>query len=352
LNRLYRFWARLDVAVILLFILLLLAGLGSCFPQISPPAATDADRLAEWEAAIRARYGTLADLLSTGGFFSFFRSPVFVLPILLLTVATLMCTLDRWRGVWRRVFHTPVRCSDSAFESASLAVELTVDSTVDVPHLLGQALERRGFRVRSESAETTLHLRGDRNRLASLATLVTHLAVLLLLLGVALTSGRGWREEITVGPDQSVGIGHGSGLALRNEGFTVTRYGDGSASGYEAQVAIVEGDREKQRSLVRLNEPLAYDGIRFTLQSYQATGDKYTVTLLAVRDPGLGLVFGAGFLLLWGLAVSFNFPHCRVYARAEPDGALRVIGRAGRQAPDFWREFAALAAELKQAIGR
>jgi cytochrome c biogenesis protein ResB len=221
-----------------------------------------------------------------------------------------------------------------------------------VSHLLGEALERRGFRVRFESTDTTRHLRGDRNRLAPLATLVTHLAVLLLLLGAALTGARGWREEITVGPGQSAGIGHADGLALRNEGFTVTRYGDGSASGYEAQVVVVEGDRDAKRGYVRLNEPLAYNGIRFTLQGYQAIGDEYTVTLLVARDPGLGLVFGAGFLLLVGLTVSFSFPHCRVYARAEPDGALRVIGRADRQAPDLRREFAALAAELEQAIER
>jgi cytochrome c biogenesis protein ResB len=351
LRRLYRFWARLDVAATLLFILLLLAALGSCLPQISPSAAADADRLAEWEVATRAKYGALAGLLTTGRA-SYFRSSVFVLPILLLAVATLVCTLDRWRRVWRRAFHTPVRCPDSVFETASHAVELTVDSTVDASHLLGEALEQRGFRVRFESMETALHLRGDRNRLAPLATLVTHLAVLLVLLGAALTSGGGWRKEITVGPGQSAGIGRGSGLALRNEGFTVTRYADGSASGYEARVVVAEGDQDVKRGHVRLNEPLVYNGIRFTLQGYQATGDEYTVTLLAVRDPGLGLVVGAGFLLLLGLTVSFNFPHCRVYARAEPEGRLRVIGRAGRQAPHFGREFAALAAELEQVIGR
>jgi cytochrome c biogenesis protein ResB len=348
---LYRFWARLDVAAILFLILLLLAALGSCLPQISPSAAADTDRLAEWETAIRARYGALAGLLTTGRV-SYFRSSVFVLPILLLAVATLVCTLDRWQRVWRRAFHAPVRCPDSAFETASHTIELAVESMVDASHLLGEALERRGFRVRLESTETARHLRGDRNRLAPLATLVTHLAVLLLLLGAALTSGRGWREEITVGPGQSAGIGRGSGLTLRNEGFTVTRYADGSASGYEAQVVVVEGDQDVKRGHVRLNEPLVYNGIRFTLQSYQTTGDEYTVTLLAARDPGLGLVVGAGFLLLFGLTVSFNFPHCRVYARAEPEGRLRVIGRAGRQAPDFWREFAALAAELEQVIGR
>jgi cytochrome c biogenesis protein ResB len=349
---LYRFWARLDVAATLFFILLLLAALGSCFPQVSPSTVADADWLAEWEAAIRARYGALADPLITSGAFSYFRSPVFVFTVLLLAVATLVCTLVRWRRVWRRVFHTPVRCPDSAFEAASHTVELAVESTVDASHLLDEALERRGFRVRFENTETTLHLRGDRNRLAPLATLVTHLAVLLLLLGAGLTSGRGWREEITVGPDRSAEIGRVDGLALRNEGFTVTRYADGSASGYEAQVVVVEGDRDVKRGYVRLNEPLVYNGIRFTLQGYQATADQYTVTLLAARDPGLGLVFGAGFLLLVGLTVSFNFPHCRVYARIEPDGALRVIGRAGRQAPDFGREFAALAAELERAIER
>ncbi len=222
-----------------------------------------------------------------------------------------------------------------------------------------ECLERRGFRARTEVAPTnqpanhpTIHLRGDRYRLSPLATLVTHAAVLLLLVGVVLSSGYGWREELTIGPGETADVGHGSGLTLRYEEFTIARYPDGSVASYEAQVSIAEEGREVKRGRVRVSEPLTYGPVGLYLQSYAGTDGRYSVTLLAVHDPGYGLVITAGFLLLLGLTVSFNFPHCCIHARIEPEGTLRLAGRADRRAYDFKREFGALVEEIKQAVGR
>ena len=350
-KRIWRFFARLNIAAILIAIILLLSVLGSFFPQLPPTIAADPERLARWETAVRARYGALTGLLSASGAFRCFRSPVFLVPVALLALATLVCTLDRWRGLWRRAFHRPVRCSDVALDTAPHTARLTISP----PRFGGagggivrECLERRGFRVRTTKVVTTNHiyLRGDRNRLSPLATLVTHLAVILLLVGVALSSGYGWREQITIGPGETAEVGHGSNLALRYEKFTIARYPDGSVAGYEAEMSIAEEGREVKRGSVRVNEPLTYGGVGLYLQSYARTEGRYSVTLLAVHDPGYGLVIAAGFLLLLGLTVSFNFPHCWVHARIEPQGTLRLAGRADRRACDFGREFEALVKEI------
>ena len=360
----------MDVAAILIVVVLLLAALGSCFPQLPSSVAADPERLAQWEAGIRAKYGVLTDLLTASGAFRCFRSPLFLVPLTLLAVATLVCTLDRWRGVWRRAFHRPVRCSDAALDGAPHTARLTLPPPPagggETPPLAGEggggetpplaggaggvvreSLERRGFRVRSETAGGALYLRGDRNRLAPLATLVTHLAVLLLLLGAALGSGYGWREEITIGPGETVEVGHESGLALRNDGFTIARYLDGSIAAYEAEVTVVVEGREVRRGIVRVNEPLTYGGVGLYLRGYAGTEGRHSVTLLAVRDPGYSPAIVAGFLLLLGLTVSLNFPYRCVHARIEPEGTLRLAGRAERRACDFGREFALLVEELR-----
>jgi cytochrome c biogenesis protein len=363
LKRAIRFLARLDVAAVLIVVAMLLAGLGSCFPQVSPAVASDPERMARWEAGVRARYGGLADALAAGGAFGWFRSPVFLVVLALLALVTLVCTLERWRGVWRRARYHPVRCSDAALERAPHTASLNAPAGVYLPEVVRQVLEERGFRVRTTKVITTngtrnettngraVYVRGDRNRLAPLATLVTHLAVVLLLLGAALTGGFGWREEVTLGPGETVEVGHGSGLALRNEGFAVERYPDGSVAGYEAGVAVATEGRDAARGSIRVNEPLHYGGVGLLLHAYAETPDGASVTLLAVRDPGYGLAVVAGFLLLFGMTVSFNFPHCCVRARVAPEGALRLAGRADRRACDFWREFAALVEEIRRVVG-
>lgn len=354
-KRALRFLGRIDVAAVLILVLLLLAMLGSCFPQLSSAVAADPERLSRWKACVRARYGGLTDLLAAARTFRWFRSPVFLIPVALLAIAMFVCTLERWRGIWRRTFYRPVRCSDAAFDHASHTAVLSAAPSVGVARVVRERLRQRGFKVRTTEVVTTgerlVYLRGDRNWLAPLATLVTHVAVVLLLLGAALSGAFAWREEITVGPDETIQIGHGSGLALRNDEFAIERYPDGTVAGYQARVAVVAEGREPVRGTIRLNEPLHYHGVGLLLQAYQETAGGTSVTLLAVRDPGYGLVIAAGFLLLLGMTVSFNFPRCCVRTCVEPEGALRLAGWADRRACDFGREFALLVEEIERAIG-
>lgn len=360
LRRVWRLGRRLNVAAVVIFVVLLLAAFGSCFPQFPPAFDADPQELARWEAAARAKYGTLVGLLAASGVFHWFRSLVFLITLGLLVLLTSVCTLGRWWSVWKRAFHRPVRRSDGAFASATYAADLSAPPEVDLPGIVRGALKERGFYVRSETVGDVMHLRGDRGRLASLGTLVTHLAVLLLTVGVVLSGVCGWREEVMVRPEETVAVGHGSRLAVRGEGFAIARYPDGSVASYEAEVAVVRTGEERvgTRGRVRVNEPLIYDGISFVLSSYEEVGDGYRATLLAVRDPGYGPVVVAGFLLLFGVTVSFNFPHCWVCVRIEQGGKLlpgertevRFAGWADRRSWGFEREFASLVQQVARSV--
>lgn len=347
LKRTWHFLARLNVASVLIAVTLSSVALGSCFPQLSTSVAADAERLARWEMAVRARYGDLTDALAVGGAFQWFRSPAVWIPLALLAAATLVCTLDRWRSVWRRVSHSPVVLSDVAFNVAPYTACLRLPPTFELPRILHQCLKGLGFRVQTETAGDVLYMRGDRHRLTGLATLVTHLAALLILAGTVLSSAYGWREELTIEPGQTAEVGRGSRLAVRNEGFTIARYLDESVAAYQAQVVVFEDGQEVRSGNLQVNAPLAYKGIALYLHAYGAREGGYSVTLLAVDDPGYGLVIAAGFLLLLSLTLSFNFPRAWIQARLLPDGSLHLAGWAERRAYHFENEFAMLMEDVQ-----
>lgn len=356
---------RLDLASALLLALLLLAILGSYVPQRPSSLADDPERQAQWHRDVRATYGRLTDVLYAVGAFRWFSSPVFWLPAGLLLLATLACTIHRWRGVRRQAFHRPVRCSAPVLETRARTTTLSVSSAAEPASVVRDALERWGYQVRSRAEGDVVALRGDRYRLAPLATLVTHGAVLLLALGVLVSHVWGWRETLTVSRGETVKIGHvaneGAPLQLRSDGFVVTRYPDGKVAGYNAEIAIIGDGAEIARGHVRLNEPFVYRGVGFYLRSYtppgsvaeaeqQSEGEEYVVTLQAVRDPGYGLVVGAGLLLCLGLTVSFNFPHCCIRARIESPGVVHLVGRADRRAWGFDGAFDDLVTEIGRGM--
>jgi cytochrome c biogenesis protein ResB len=366
LDRALRFLAQTNVAVTLVLLVLLLAILGSCLPQSSLSVSNDLDDLARWERSVRERYGGLTDLLRAAGAFRWFQSPIFLLPTGLLVLAVLVCTVERWRGVWSRALHRPPRCSDATFDRAAHTAELHLPSATDPTGVVRKSLAQRGYVVRSEMDGGVIHMRGDRNRLAPLATLLTHAAVVVLVAGVAVSDVRGWREALTLLPGEEVEVqaaGHWrgkrphqsdgeSGLWVRNEGLTISHYADGRVAGYDAEVVISEGGLDAMCGHVRLNQPLSYRGVAFTLRSYTSHDEGHSVTLQAARDPGYGLVVVAGLLMFLGMTVSFNLPFCCIHVRIQPGGILRLAGRADRRAWRFEPEFAALVREIGKVAER
>ena len=351
LRRAWRFLGRIDLAGVLLFVLLFVAAFGSCFPQLSSVEA-DSQPSAAWEEAARGRYGELTDLLVAWGVFRWFHSPFVLVPLGLLALATLVCTLGRWQGIWRKAFQRPVRFSKDRLKTASQSTTLTLPAKFKASvweGLVREGLRQRGFSVRAEIDKDVLRLRGDRNRLAPLGTLVTHLAILLLLLSAVLSSVYRWREEITIEPNGTAEVGHRSGMVVGNDGFTIARYPDESPAGYEAQVSVSGEEWGVTRGSIQLGEPLTIRGVALYLQAYQETNSGYRLTLLAAHDPGYGPAIASGFLLLLGLTVSFHFPHCSVQAWIEPERVLTLAGSADRRAYDFGRTFAMLVEELGRA---
>jgi cytochrome c biogenesis protein len=347
--------SRTTIAAVLLAAILVLAAFGSLFPQRSRVISAEPQRLEQWEGLVSSRYGDLAASLRTAGAFTFFRSPLFVLLVALLGVVTLTCTRQRWRSVWLRATRQPLVCSTTALDAPPHTATLGAKPGVDHSTRLTQALAERGYRVLVGADGDLTYLRGDRNRLSPLATLVTHLTVLLLLLGAVLTGSLGWQEQLTLARGEAAAIGHNTGLAIRHASTAVTRHPDGSISGYTSEVTLSDGSAEEREGIVRVNAPIVWRGVRVLVSSYEADpggeGD-YAITLLAVHDPGFGLAIAAGLLLLAGITVSFNFPHAWVQARIEPSGGLRLAGRAERQAYGFATEFTSMVEELREGPNR
>jgi cytochrome c biogenesis protein len=342
LRRAWRWLARSDVAAILLALTILLMAIGSLFPQSTRDAAVGDGR---WEALIRDRYGAPAGLLAALGAFRFFRSPLFVGLLAVLVLATLVCTLNRWPAMWRGAWRRPARPPDALLDSAPYVASIAASPSADLPIRVRRCLRERGFRVISEANGEGIYLSGDRYSLARLASLVDHLAVVLLLIGAVMSAALGWRAELVLAPGQAASVGHGSPSNVRNDGFTILRYPDGSPANYEAQLRITDSKLTISGG-VAVNRPLALRGVHFYLSGYQPTAAGDTVTILAVHDPGYGWVVAGGLLLLLGVTVAIGFPHCSVHVRIAADGTLRLAGFADRGAISFGHEFAGLAAAL------
>jgi cytochrome c biogenesis protein ResB len=269
-----------------------------------------------------------------------------------LGLITLFCLLDRWQAIWRNAFKKEAQCPNVVFQAAPYTASLTLLAGSGFSQTLKENLEQRSFRLKLEHTSDTIHFRADRYRISVLATLVSHLGVVLLLAGVMLSAVFNWREVVILSPGEPITLAHQRNIHLQSEGFTIEHYPNGSASGYEAEIRLVDSNQEESLGKVRINEPLTYAGVSFFLQGFARTEAGDTITLLAVYDPGYAPIILAGFLLLLGISVTFNFPHCVIYGRIESGSLLRVAGSAERWSTDFEAEFSALVEKFQQGSGQ
>ncbi|HUR74783.1 MAG TPA: cytochrome c biogenesis protein ResB [Sporichthya sp.] len=199
-------WRQLTsmrTALILLFLLALGAIPGSLIPQqaVDPVAVAD----------FRARHGALAKWYDKASLFEVFASPWFSAIYLLLMVSLVGCLVPRTRVYLRAVRARPPatpRNLERLPEHRRITIEEDPDTALATATA---ALRGRRFRVQAYSVDGTGSVAAERGYLRDTGNLVFHLALVVVLIGIAWGHLYGMR---------------GSALVVEGQGFSnsVTQY--------------------------------------------------------------------------------------------------------------------------------
>jgi cytochrome c biogenesis protein len=252
----------------------------------------------------------MVDLFEKLGFFRIFTAPWFSFLLLLLIVSITVCTLDRTPRLWRAARHLRI-VQPEPFYDLRLPERARLG-----PSALGEAdvsnvLRDQRFRVWAVDGPDGLrHVYGDRNRYLKLATLLTHLGLILFLTGGFVTGAFGFEHVLAVAageaqPVQPVGTPHN--LIAKSVSFEAPRRSDGSFEDFRTDLAVYRDGVEVARKTIRVNDPLTVDGFVFHQNTFGPAAD------LAIRD-------GSGRLLWSGPMVLIDRPD------VPPQGFMTIPG--------------------------
>jgi cytochrome c biogenesis protein len=128
-------------------------------------------------------------------------------------------------------------------------------------------LRRHRFAVRATEVDGVTYLYGDRNRWVKLATLISHLGLVLFLVAAALTSRFGDElgmviaegDTLTVQPIGTPGL-----LLVQNNGFEAPGlFENGVASDFVTDLSVYRDGELLARKEIRVNDPLSAGGYTF-----------------------------------------------------------------------------------------
>jgi cytochrome c biogenesis protein len=319
----WRLLTAVDFAVIQIIFLSILAVVGMTLQQLPDFAFRSPGDYAGAIEEIHIRYDPvlgpgLVNVLERLGAFSIFKSAIFGIGLVVLVVSIVVCTLDRTPRLWRDVsvvrvaqpepFFDP-RLPDRAAMTGVGAVELA------------SVVSRHGFHVRDEQAtDGTAYLYGDRHQYTKLATLLTHLGLILFLVAAAVTSRFGDEQGLIVPEGESLtvqNIGTRDLLLVKNLDFEAPGFETGMPTDFTTDLAVFQNGTEVARKTIRVNDPLAIGGYTFHQNGFgpaphlvirdssgaplwdakvpmigAAGGNPYETMAVPGRDLGLQLLLG------------------------------------------------------------
>ena len=260
----WRFCTSIRLALALILIIIVL-GLVSIFLVQAPTGIyTGSPEYTGWlESVVRPDFGIWTDTLAFFGLFDVFHSPLFLGVGTLLMVNILCCTINRWRSVISVLRGGSIPTNPDYYKKAPLIfTSLSPANTVVLS--LTNILLRNRYRVRSRESEGHFFIAADRYAFSRLGTFISHLSLIVLVLGFLLGSFLGFRNDIFVVAEGTVReVGYDTGLSLGLLSFAVDYWPDGIPRDYRSQVIVYQDGRQTAEDVIRVNHPLTYSGVRF-----------------------------------------------------------------------------------------
>jgi cytochrome c biogenesis protein len=333
LRQAWREYRSMRTALVLLVVLAAASILGSLFPQegLSP------QRVDQYFAD----HPALAPVLERLGLFDVFGSAWYMAIYLALLGALVACLVPRSRALYRVLRSRPPRGGDlSRYRTrASFQTSAAPDEAMAAAR---RALRRNRYRLAEHDGE----LAGEKGFLREASSLLFHVSLLVLLVGLAYGKGYGYRGQAAIvegetwanarvgydsfSPGRFFGPERLAPFQLRLEDFTNSFHPDNTPREFASRLTALDLDgRTLQSQRVAPNRPMTVDGVRI----FQSDYGYVPVVRVQGRD-GRDLVAAQEVLTLRDPASEWSTGAVKV-TRADPQVGLELTMFTGLvTAPD------------------
>jgi cytochrome c biogenesis protein len=277
---LYDFFRSLKLTILLLILLALVSVIGTIITQNATPQE------------YVQRYGSsLYEVLDFFNLFDMFHSWWFQVILVFLVINLIACSLQRFPGAWNQVVRGP---SPGGLEDSMLRTLPYVERIKDIRRIEPEteesirSLVTKGFgklgRIETESAIT---LFGEKGRFSRLGAYLTHLSLLIVIIGGLIGSIYGYRGFVNILEGEKVDqiyirgkqgeIPKALDFSVRCDDFNVTFYNvpgkQKFVKEYASTLTVLEKGEEVLKKTIQVNHPLHYRGLAFYQSSYGTLRD-------------------------------------------------------------------------------
>ena len=192
----WRLLTNVKFAVALVTVAVLASLLGVVLPQLPAEMRGNPPARSAWLELQREDFGWLTGILDGLDLFDVFHSPWFLALWFVIVAAVTVCTISRFPPTWRSVQRPQVRVNERYFETARHRASFT--HTGGVEAIEGLLRRRRYAVTRTHEDEGSTELFAERFPWTQYATFISHMALLMLLVGGLLTNLAGFQRTLAL----------------------------------------------------------------------------------------------------------------------------------------------------------
>jgi len=271
----------LKLTISLLILLAILSIIGTLITQKATPSE------------YIQRYGIgLYEVLNFFNLFDMYHSWWFSAILVFLMINLVTCSLHRFPGVWKQISHKP---TSGGLEDSMLKALPYVEK-VRAPNLpeakaeenIRSYLKKWFGNPRWMETESAVTLYSEKGRFSRLGVYITHLSLLIILIGGLIGSQFGFKGFVNILEGETVDQIYERGesgeiprpisFSVRCDDFNITYYDlpgrkEKNVKEYTSIITILDNGKEVLKKSVRVNHPLHYKGLAFYQSNYGAIHD-------------------------------------------------------------------------------
>lgn len=203
-----------------------------------------------------------------------------------LALNIIVCTFERFPPKWRSLLNHKKDFSGNFIDKLSNSQTVTVsgDPSSAKDKLLGAFKSKRyKTMVSEEGGEYRIY--AWKGAIGRLGSDVTHISLLLILLGAIVGSFYGYKDFKTVFVGGTVDVPNES-FEIRLDKFWIDYYDTGQVRQYNSMLTVIEDGEEVMEKQIWVNEPLYYKGVRFYQSTYGTAWNRIEKANVALVKAG------------------------------------------------------------------
>ncbi|HCY20208.1 MAG: hypothetical protein A2X87_00815 [Deltaproteobacteria bacterium GWC2_42_51] len=278
-------------------------------------------------------YGTWASLILRLGLEDMYHAPWFTVLLICLIINIIVCTIDRFPQKWKATLEgrvdVDVKFIKNLLNNHTLIINEEPQSARE---RVINILSKRRYRIKESNHAEGLSIYAHKGMIGRFGSDVTHISLLLILLGAIIGSIFGFKDfgafyegEVTTIPitDWRINIDRSfygiplplidrqkipSDIQLKLDKFWIDYYETGQTKQYNSILTLSDGGREVIKGKqIWVNAPLHYKGITFYQSSYGIAYDRVREASFSLKDSKTQKTVVEPFMVNWNMP--FHIPN-------------------------------------------